>query len=55
MKQLEQLKNFLAEDSGATAIEYAFLASMIAMAAMVGMNSIGTSLSTTFNDVAGSL
>lgn len=55
MEQMEKLKNFLAEDSGATVIEYAFLASMIAMATLVGMNSVGTSLSTTFNDVAGSL
>lgn len=46
---------FLKDESGATAIEYGLLAALISIAAIVAMSAVGTSLSTTFNDVAGSL
>ena len=37
---------------GATAIEYAFVAGLISIAAVVGFTTIGTNLSTIFNHVA---
>jgi pilus assembly protein Flp/PilA len=39
---------------GATAIEYAFVAGLISIAAVVGFTTIGTNLSTIFNHVASS-
>lgn len=46
---------FLKDESGASAIEYGLLAALIAIAALVAMNAVGTSLSTTFSTVAASL
>jgi pilus assembly protein Flp/PilA len=41
--------------SGATAIEYALIAALIAIAAVSAMGMIGTDLSTIFNTIAGKL
>ena len=41
--------------SGATAIEYGLIAALIAVAAITAMTSIGTKLSTTFNNVSSNL
>ena len=46
------LMKLLKNDDGATAIEYGLIAALIAVAAVAAMTSVGTSLSTTFNDVA---
>jgi pilus assembly protein Flp/PilA len=43
------------DDKGATAIEYGLIAALIAVAAIGAMTSIGTKLSTTFNNVSASL
>ncbi len=40
---------------GATAIEYGLIAALIAVAAIAAMTNIGTTLGTTFNDVADEL
>ncbi|MEO6225346.1 MAG: Flp family type IVb pilin [Sphingomicrobium sp.] len=40
---------------GATAIEYALIASLIAIAAMVGMRNIGTKMDVMFNNVSNHL
>jgi pilus assembly protein Flp/PilA len=48
-------KSFLSNESGATAIEYGLIAALIAVAAIVAMQSIGTKLSTTFNNVSSKL
>lgn len=40
---------------GATAIEYALLASLIAVAAIVAMNSLGSNLNTTYSKVSNEL
>ena len=50
-KFLKLIKN----DKGATAIEYGLIAALIAVAAIGAMQSIGTKLSTTFNNVSNSL
>lgn len=42
------------EERGATAIEYAFIASLISIAIYVAAVTVGSSLSTTFNTVAAS-
>jgi len=47
-KFLKLIKN----DKGATAIEYGLIAALIAVAAIGAMGQIGTSLSSTFSDVA---
>jgi pilus assembly protein Flp/PilA len=47
-KFLKLIKN----NKGATAIEYGLIAALIAVAAIGAMKGIGTSLSTTFNNVS---
>jgi pilus assembly protein Flp/PilA len=42
-------------DSGVTAIEYALIASLIAMVIIVAVTSIGTSLNNTYTSVANAL
>jgi pilus assembly protein Flp/PilA len=42
-------------DLGATAIEYALIASLISIAAIVGMNNLGTKIDTMFNNVSNHL
>ena len=46
---------FLIDESGATAIEYALIASGIAMAILVAVNSLGTAISNTFSNISTSL
>ncbi|MGB0682962.1 MAG: Flp family type IVb pilin [Magnetovibrionaceae bacterium] len=48
-------KSFLADESGATAIEYGLIAALIAVAAIGGMTAVGTSLQGTYDNVAGQL
>lgn len=42
-------------EKGATAIEYGLIAALIAVAAIAAMQSIGTKLGTTFNNVSNAL
>jgi pilus assembly protein Flp/PilA len=46
---------FLADESGATAIEYGLIAAGIALAIIAIVNGLGTSLSTQFNSISTSL
>ncbi|NTZ42069.1 Flp family type IVb pilin [Altererythrobacter sp. SALINAS58] len=48
-------KNLIADEQGATAIEYGLIAALIAVAAITAMSGLGTQLSSTFNDVSGQL
>lgn len=50
MKQL--IEKFTADEAGATAIEYAFLALLIAIPIILSLAAIGTKLSGSFNEVA---
>jgi pilus assembly protein Flp/PilA len=43
---------FLKDESGATAIEYGLIASLIAAAIIGGVTAIGTSLQTKFNSIS---
>jgi pilus assembly protein Flp/PilA len=47
--------SFLHDESGATAIEYALIATGIAIAIIAAVNNLGTKLSGTFNSISGSL
>lgn len=46
---------FVKDESGATAIEYGLIASLISVAAIVAFTSVGSKLSATFSFVAGQL
>ena len=46
------LTRFMNDESGATAIEYGLIAAGIAVAILVAVNSVGSSLTTLFNTVA---
>ena len=50
MKNL--IANFAADESGATALEYAFIASLISVAIVGGATTIGSNLSSTLRNVA---
>jgi pilus assembly protein Flp/PilA len=47
--------NLLKDDSGVTAIEYALIAALIAVAAIAAFTLVGTNLSTTFSTIANKL
>ena len=49
------LLGFCKDESGATAIEYGLIAALIAVVIITGVTAVGTSLSTTFTTVSGSL
>jgi pilus assembly protein Flp/PilA len=46
------LKDIIRDEQGATAIEYGLIAALIAVAAIVGMQSVGTRLQGTFSNVS---
>ena len=50
---IKSLKSFVANESGATAIEYALIASLIAVALVTVLGNLGTKLSTEFSEVSG--
>jgi pilus assembly protein Flp/PilA len=52
---LSTLKKYVANESGATAIEYALIASLIAVAIIASITVIGTQLQNTFNEVSSNL
>ena len=45
-------KNLIADEQGATAIEYGLIAALIAVAAITAMQGLGTQLSSTFGEVS---
>ena len=48
------LSSFIHDESGATAIEYALIAALIAIVIVTAATSVGSKLSSTFTAVAGS-
>jgi pilus assembly protein Flp/PilA len=52
---IKSIKKFVANESGATAIEYALIASLVAVAIIVSLNAMSTKLQNTFNEVANNL
>lgn len=49
------VSRFVKDESGATAIEYGLIASLIAVAAITAMTTIGTNLKGTFDSVGANL
>jgi len=49
------LRNFLKDESGATAIQYGLIAALIAVVIITAVTAVGTQLSTTFNNISSSV
>jgi pilus assembly protein Flp/PilA len=54
-KVFKSMKNFAADESGVTAIEYALIASLIAVFIITAVQTVGTKVSTVFNEVGATL
>ena len=52
---MAKFPKLLANEQGATAIEYGLIAALIAVAAIGAMSSIGTKMNTTYTNVASNL
>jgi pilus assembly protein Flp/PilA len=52
---MDQLRQFLWDQSGATAIEYGLIAAGISVAIIAVVNSLGSQLQTTFSTVSSQL
>ena len=52
---MEKLKRFFKGQEGATAIEYALIASLIALVIVAAVTAVGIALQGPFNTVAGAL
>ena len=52
---VSKLRRFIASEDGPTAVEYAVMLALIVVVCLVAISLIGTSASTTFNNVAKSL
>ena len=52
---LKVFKSFVANESGATAIEYALIASLIAVFIIAALSNLGTSLSKEFSEIGNDL
>ena len=48
----DMFKKFIADDAGATAIEYGLIAALVSVAAVAALGTLGTSLSTMFGRVS---
>jgi pilus assembly protein Flp/PilA len=48
-------KQLIQDEAGVTAIEYGLIAALVAIAAIAAMTTLGTSLSSTFSNVASTL
>jgi pilus assembly protein Flp/PilA len=49
------MRAFLSDESGATAIEYSIIASLIALVLITALSTIGNKLSTSFSEVSSNL
>jgi len=49
------LKGFVRDETGATAVEYALLASFLALGLVAALTNLGTRLSSEFTEVSGAL
>jgi pilus assembly protein Flp/PilA len=52
---MRRVREFLRNESGATAIEYGLIASLIALTIITAVSTIGNKLKTTFSEVASNL
>lgn len=49
------LKRFFTNEKGATAIEYGLIAALVSVAIIAALTTLGSNLSTMFNNIAGDL
>jgi pilus assembly protein Flp/PilA len=54
-RNMERFKRFIKDEEGVTAIEYALIASLIAVAIIGAVTLVGSDLSAKFTSIAGSL
>ncbi|MGH6984684.1 MAG: Flp family type IVb pilin [Stellaceae bacterium] len=52
---MKTLTKLFRDDAGATAIEYGLIAALIAVVIVTAVSTVGSRLSTTFNNVASAL
>ncbi len=52
---MQNIRNFIRNSKGATAIEYGLIAALIAVAAIAAMQGLGNKLTTTFNNVTSNM
>ena len=52
---LKAIRSFFGDESGATAIEYALIASLIAVVIVTAVQTVGTHVSTVFGEINNSL
>ncbi|GAB4369352.1 MAG: hypothetical protein Kow00114_29090 [Kiloniellaceae bacterium] len=52
---INNIKSFLSDESGATAIEYGLIAALVSVAAIAALGSLGNSLKSIFGVVSGEL
>ena len=52
---MTNLKKFIADDSGATAIEYGLIAALVSVAAITALQQMGSSLNDMFTTVSNAL
>jgi pilus assembly protein Flp/PilA len=50
-----RVRNFLNDESGVTAIEYALIASLIAVAIITAVTTVGTNVTGVFNEIGTTL
>lgn len=55
MMTLDTLKSLMADESGATAIEYGLIAALVSVAAITALTEMGSALQTMFQRVADNL
>lgn len=51
----QMIKSIIADESGATAIEYGMIAALIAVAIIASLQLVGNNLTNKFNAIAGTL
>jgi pilus assembly protein Flp/PilA len=54
-RKMRSMRAFLSDESGATAIEYSIIASLIALVLITALSTIGNKLSTSFSEVSNNL
>jgi pilus assembly protein Flp/PilA len=54
-KMFKSMKNFAADEAGVTAIEYALIASLIAVFIITAVQTVGTKVSTVFTEIGNTL
>lgn len=52
---VKQIKKFIEDDSGATAIEYGLIAALVSVAGIAALTAMGGSLQTMFQEVSDQL